>query len=275
MLVLHNTRTRKKEEFKPLEGDIVRMYTCGPTVYHYAHLGNMRSFLCVDLLKRVLKYNDYQVKHVMNITDVGHLTNDSDLGEDKMLLAALKEKKSVWDIAKYYTDVFMKDMSMLNILEPDIVCKATDHIPQQIDLIKKLEKKGYTYETSDGIYFNTAKFSGYADFARLPLEEQKVGARVEENKEKKQPWDFALWKFSIPKDTKEGEQLPKRHMEWESPWGVGFPGWHIECSAMSTHYLGQPFDIHTGGIDLIKIHHTNEIAQSEAAEEKPMANMWL
>ncbi len=275
MLALYNTRTRQKEEFKPLQEDHVRLYACGPTVYSYAHIGNLRTYLFVDLLRRVLEYNGYSVKHVMNITDVGHLTSDADLGEDKMLLAALREKKSVWDVAQYYTETFMKDIALLNIIAPTILCKATDHIAQQIELITILEKKGYTYEISDGIYFDTSKFSHYADFARLPLEEQKSTARVEENKEKKQPWDFALWKFSVQKNTRESKNLPKRHMEWESPWGVGFPGWHIECSAMSTHYLGQPFDIHTGGVDHIKVHHTNEVAQSEAAHGKPMANTWM
>lgn len=265
---LYNTSTRKKEIFRPLKGNTVGLYSCGPTVYNYAHIGNLRTYIFVDTLKRSLEYLGYRVKHVMNITDVGHLTSDADIGEDKLLLAALKEKKSVWDIAAYYTKVFQETIALLNIIPPSIWCKATDHIKEQIALIQALEKKDYTYRTGDGIYFDTARFKNYPKLARLKLADQKAGARVKENKEKHNPWDFALWKFSP-----QGEV--KREMEWQSPWGIGFPGWHIECSAMSTKYLGQPFDIHTGGIDHIPIHHTNEIAQSEAAAGKKMANVWM
>jgi len=268
---LYNTCTRTKESLETIEPQKVGMYSCGPTVYHYAHVGNMRTYLFSDLLKRTLRYLGYEVRHIMNITDVGHLTNDDDLGQDKMLLAALRDEKSVWEIAEYFTKVFKEHMSVLNIVEPEIWCKATDYISEQISLIKKLEEKGYTYITSDGVYFDTAKFPHYADFAKLVLDEQKAGARVEVHEEKRQPWDFALWKFSPAVDSGE----PQRQMEWESPWGIGFPGWHIECSAMSVKFLGQPFDIHTGGIDHVPIHHTNEIAQSEAAYDKPLANYWL
>ncbi|MBI2483687.1 cysteine--tRNA ligase [Candidatus Uhrbacteria bacterium] len=267
---LFNTLTRKKEVFRPLKGKAVGLYSCGPTVYNYAHIGNLRTYLFVDTLKRSLMYFGYRVKHVMNITDVGHLTSDADIGEDKLLLAALKEKKSVWDIAAYYTKVFQETITELNIIPPSVWSKATDHIEEQIQLIEILEKKGYTYRISDGIYFNTSHFKDYPKLARLNLSDQKAGARVKENKEKRNPWDFALWKFSPSSD--KGE---KREMEWKSPWGIGFPGWHIECSAMSTKYLGQPFDIHTGGIDHIPIHHTNEIAQSEAAAGKRMARYWM
>jgi cysteinyl-tRNA synthetase len=267
-LKLYNTLSRKKEEFKPLKKGKVGLYTCGPTVYNFAHLGNLRAYLFDDLLKRVLLYDGYEVKHVTNITDVGHLTGDRDMGEDKLETGARREGKSAWEIAEFYTDAFKKDIAALNILPPDIYCKATDHIKEQIDLIKVLEKKDYTYRTSDGIYFDTSKVKDYNKLSHLKLEELKEGARVEKNPEKKNPTDFALWKFSHA-----GE---KRQMEWDSPWGVGFPGWHIECSAMAIKYLGKQFDIHCGGIDHINIHHTNEIAQSEAATgKKPWVNYWL
>lgn len=270
MIKLYNTPLRKKQEFKALKNKTVGYYSCGPTVYNYAHIGNLRTYIFADILKRVLKYNGYRVKHIMNITDVGHLTNDSDFGEDKMLLAALRENRSVWDVARYYTEVFQKNLKDLNIIEPSKWTKATDHIKEQINLIKTLEKRGFTYKTSDGIYFDTAKFKNYSKFAHLQLENQKAGARVEVGEEKRQPWDFALWKFSL-----ENKKDSKRLMEWNSPWGVGFPGWHIECSAMAIKYLGQPFDIHSGGIDHVSIHHTNEVAQSEAAYDRPLANYWL
>lgn len=266
-LYLYNTLTRRKEKFEPLNPPYVGMYTCGPTVYNYAHIGNLRTYIFEDILKRVLIYNGYIVKHVMNITDVGHLTSDADEGEDKIEREAKKERRSAWEIAEFYTEAFKRDLKKLNIIEPDIWCKATDHIQDFIDLILILERKGYTYRTSDGIYFDTSKVPDYGKLAGQDLENLLPGARVEYNPEKKNPTDFALWKFS-PKDV-------KRQMEWDSPWGVGFPGWHIECSAMSTKYLGQPFDIHCGGIDHIPIHHTNEIAQSEAAYDKPMAKYWL
>jgi len=265
-LFFYNTLTRKKEEFKPI-GKIVGLYTCGPTVYNYAHLGNLRTYIFEDILKRTLFYNDYQVKHVMNITDVGHLTNDRDMGEDKVEMEAKKESKTAWEIANFYTKAFKNDLKKLNILEPNTWCKATDNIKEQINLIKILEKKGYTYKTSDGIYFNTAKFKDYNKLNHQTLNQLKEGARIEKNPEKKNPTDFALWKFS-PKEK-------KRQMEWDSPWGIGFPGWHIECSAMSLKYLKNNLDIHCGGIDLINIHHTNEIAQSEAATGKKFFNFWV
>ncbi len=266
-LRLYNTRIRKKEIFIPIKDAKVGMYSCGPTVYWYQHIGNLRTYIFSDILKRVLEYNDYKVKHVINITDVGHLTSDADSGEDKMEKSARKEKKSAKEIANYYFSIFEKDLRKLNVIEPDIWCKATGHIQEQIDLIKILEKKGYTYSTSDGIYFDTSKFKDYGKFANLNIKGLQAGKRVNLG-EKKNKTDFALWKFSKPED--------KRMQEWKSPWGVGFPGWHIECSAMSSKYLGEQFDIHTGGIDHVPIHHTNEIAQSECAfEKKPWVNFWM
>jgi cysteinyl-tRNA synthetase len=271
-LKLYNTLGRRKEELKPLRDNEVGLYTCGPTVYDYAHIGNLRTYIFEDILRRVLEYNNYKVKHVMNITDVGHLTGDNlgdaDIGEDRMEISAQRTGKSAWDLAKLYTEAFFRDTERLNILRPHVICKATDHIPEQIALIRKLEEKGYTYKTSDGIYFDVSKFPTYGELVGQSLKEKKAGARVEVNPEKRNPADFALWKFS-PKGAK------RRQMEWESPWGIGFPGWHIECSAMSTKYLGQPFDIHCGGVDHIYTHHPNEIAQSEAAEGVKMANFWL
>ena len=244
------------------------MYACGPTVYNYPHIGNLRTFIFEDVLKRVLEYNNYKVNHVMNITDVGHLTNDRDMGEDKIEKEAKKEGKTAWQIADFYTKAFKKDIENLNIEYPATFCKATDNIKEQIELIEILEKKGFSYKTTDGIYFDTSKSGDYAKLSGQNLEELKEGARVEINEEKKNPTDFALWKFS-PKNS-------KREMEWPSPWGVGFPGWHIECSAMSMKYLGDHFDIHCGGIDSVNIHHTNEIAQSEAVTgKKPWVNFWL
>jgi len=276
-LFLYNTLSRKKEEFKPIKKGQVGLYTCGPTVYNFAHIGNLRSYLFEDILKRVLFYNGYKVKHVMNITDVGHLTGDRDMGEDKLEIGAKREGKTAWEIAEFYAEAFKNDIKLLNILEPDVWCKATSHIKEQIDLIKVLEKKGYTYKISDGIYYDTAKFKNYTKLSRQNLEFLKEGARVEKNDEKKNATDFALWKFSIPLTPfVKGRKITKRQMEWNSPWGVGFPGWHIECSAMSLKYLGDHFDIHCGGVDHIGVHHTNEIAQSEAATGKsPWVNYWL
>jgi len=266
-LKLFNTLGRKKQAFKPIKGKQVGMYTCGPTVYWYAHIGNLRSYIFADILKRVLIYDGYKVKQVMNITDVGHLTSDADTGEEKMALAAKREHKSAWEIAKFYEKKFFEDAEKLNIIKPNIVSRATEHIKEQIALIKTLEKKGYTYVIDDGVYFDTSKLKNYGELAKLDIKGLKAGARVEIAEGKKNPTDFALWKFS-PEDT-------KREMEWDSPWGKGFPGWHIECSAMSTKYLGAHFDIHTGGIDHIPVHHTNEIAQSEAATGKKFVNYWL
>ena len=266
-LTLFNTLSRSKEVFVPIEPGIVKMYCCGPTVYNYAHIGNLRSYFFEDILKRILLYNNYNVKHVMNITDVGHLVSDEDEGEDKMEKGSAREGKTVWEIAEYYTEAFKNDIAQLNILPPTIYCKATDYIKEQIDLISCLEAKGYTYTTSDGVYFDTLKLSDYGKLARLDIEGLEEGRRIEFSDEKKHKTDFALWKFS-PKDQ-------KRQMEWESPWGVGFPGWHIECSAMSTKFLGKTFDIHCGGVDHIPIHHTNEIAQSEACNGVKFVNYWL
>jgi cysteinyl-tRNA synthetase len=266
-LTLYNTLTRSKEIFKPLCPPQVGLYTCGPTVYNYAHIGNLRTYLFEDILKRVLLYNGLIVKHVMNITDVGHLTGDRDMGEDKLEKGAQREGKSAWEIAEYYAQAFKRDLSLLNVLDPDIWCKATETIGEQIGLIRQLEKKGYTYRTSDGIYFDTAKFDNYTKLSHQNLEALQEGARVEKNLEKRNATDFALWKFSAS-----GVQ---RQMEWPSPWGMGFPGWHIECSAMSMMYLKDMLDIHCGGTDHIDVHHTNEIAQSEAATGKPFFAHWM
>ncbi len=263
-LVLYNSLTRSKDEFKAIKSGEVGLYTCGPTVYNYAHIGNLRTYIFEDILKRVLLYNGLRVKHIMNITDVGHLTGDRDMGEDKMEKGALREGKTAWDIAEYYTRAFKADIKQLNILEPDIWVKATDTIDDQIALVKTLEDKGYTYRTSDGIYYDTAKFKNYTKLSHQNLDALQEGARVEKNPEKRNATDFALWKFS-PSGT-------RRQMEWDSPWGVGFPGWHIECSAMSAKFLGNQLDIHCGGTDHIDVHHTNEIAQSEAATGKPFFN---
>jgi len=270
-LKLFNTLTRRKEVFKPLEDKIVRIYTCGPTVYWYPHIGNMRAFVFEDILKRVLILNGFKVFHVMNITDVGHLISDADSGEDKIEMAAKEEKKTAWEIAEFYTKAFFKDIETLNIIKADVYPRATQHINEMIELIKKLEKKGYTYVIDDGVYFDTSKFKDYGKLTGMSFEELnkylKAGARVEFNPQKRNITDFALWKFS-PKGV-------KRQMEWDSPWGKGFPGWHLECSAMSMKYLGETFDIHCGGVDHIPIHHTNEIAQSEAATGKKFVNYWL
>jgi len=266
ILKLYNTLTRKKEVFKPIKKGQVGIYTCGPTVYWYQHIGNLRTYIFSDILKRVLLYDGYKVKHVMNVTDVGHLTSDADTGEDKIEAAAKKEHKTAQQIANYYLKIFRQDFKKLNIIEPNIWCKATQHIKEQIELIKKLEKKGYTYKTSDGIYFDTSKFKDYGKLGKLKKSKIRAGVRIS-LKEKKHPTDFALWKFSKPED--------KRQQEWKSPWGIGFPGWHLECSAMSMKYLGEHFDIHTGGTDHIAIHHPNEIAQSQGATGKKFVNYWL
>jgi len=267
-LTLYNTLTRRREKFVPLTKGKAGLYTCGPTVYNYAHIGNLRSYIFEDLLKRVLIWNGYNVKHVMNITDVGHLTSDADVGEDKMLLAALREKKSVWKIAEYYTKSFKKDMKKLNILPPDIWSKATDHIPEQIELIQTLEKKGFTYIAGGNVYFNTSKLNDYGKLAQLKLDAE-MQARIKDDKNKKNPHDFVLW-FTKSK-------FEAQEMKWHSPWGKeGYPGWHLECSAMAMKYLGKQFDIHCGGIDHVPVHHTNEIAQSEAATgKKPWVKYWL
>jgi len=267
MLELYNTLSRKKEIFKPLKNKRVGLYTCGPTVYLYAHIGNLRTYIFEDILKRFLEYNGYKVKHVMNITDVGHLTSDADTGEDKIELRAKRERKTAWEIAEFYTRAFKKDLKLLNVKEPDIWVKATDTIEDQINLIQVLEKKGFTYKISDGIYFDSSKLKTYGRLWGKKTRKIKPGARIEMVAGKKNPTDFALWKFA-PSGV-------KRQMEWDSPWDHGFPGWHTECVVMSVKNLGIPFDIHCGGIDLIFIHHTNEIAQAEAAFGKLMATYWL
>ncbi len=265
MLKLYNTLTREKEEFHPIKQNVVTMYSCGPTVYNYAHIGNLRTYVFMDMLRRSLRYCGYKIKGVMNITDVGHLLSDADDGEDKMEKAAKEQKKTPREIADYYTEIFFKDLTRLNIGKPEIIAKATEHIPDMISYVQDLVKKGYGYETSDGIYFDIAKFDGYGKLSRLNLDEQIAGARVEVNTEKRHPADFALWK-----------KAEKNHiMQWESPWGMGYPGWHIECSAMSRKYLGVTFDIHTGGVDHIPVHHENEIAQSEAREGAKTVNTWM
>ncbi len=266
MLKIYNTLTRKKETFKPIKDNSVGMYSCGPTVYWYQHIGNLRSYIFADILKRVLEYDGYKVKHVINITDVGHLTSDADEGEDKIEEEAKKEGKAAKEITSYYFSVFLEDFKKLNIIEPAIWTKATDNIKEQIELIERLEKKGYTYRTNDGIYFDTSKFKNYSKLGRLNIKYLQAGKRVSMG-EKRNKTDFALWKFS--------EKPGLRQQEWQSPWGIGFPGWHIECSAMSMKYLGEHFDIHTGGEDHIQVHHTNEIAQSEAATGKKFVNYWV
>jgi cysteinyl-tRNA synthetase len=264
---LYNTLLRAKEIFKPIRPGEVGLYTCGPTVYNYAHIGNLRTYLFEDILKRTLGYNGYKVKHVMNITDVGHLTGDRDMGEDKLEKGARREGKTAWEIAADYTRAFQEDIERLNILPPSVWCKATDTIPEQIALIQTLEEKGFTYHTRDGVYFDTARFPEYTRLSHQNLDALQEGARVEKNPEKRNATDFALWKFS--------PQGAQRQMEWDSPWGIGFPGWHIECSAMSMKYLGDQLDIHCGGTDHIDVHHTNEIAQSEAATGKPFFKVWM
>lgn len=264
---VYNMLTRRLDKFVPQDEKNVTLYTCGPTVYSEPHIGNWVAYIRWDILVRTLRENDYTVTRVMNITDVGHLTSDADEGEDKMEKGAKREGITAWEVAERYTNRFLEGMTALNLLPPEYLTKATEHIPEQIALVQVLEEKGYTYKTSDGIYYDTSKFPTYADFARLDLKALQEGARVEVNAEKKNPTDFALWKFSP-----EGVQ---RDMEWDSPWGKGFPGWHLECSAMAMKYLGETLDIHTGGIDHIPVHHTNEIAQSEGATGKRFANYWL
>ncbi|MCH5160449.1 MAG: cysteine--tRNA ligase [Clostridiales bacterium] len=262
---LYNTLTRKKELLSPIDGNNVATYSCGPTVYNYAHIGNLRTYVFMDELRRTLKFFGYNTKSVMNITDVGHLTSDGDDGDDKMQTAAKKQNKSPEEIAEMYSAAFFKDLERLHIRLPEIIAKATDNIPEMIDFVKTLCDKGYGYETDDGIYFDISKFDGYGKLSRCNLEDALAGARVAVNEQKRHPADFALWK-----------KAEKNHiMQWPSPWGMGFPGWHIECSAMGKKYLGDRFDIHTGGVDHIPIHHENEIAQSEALEGHQVVNMWM
>ncbi|MDB5169345.1 MAG: cysS [Candidatus Saccharibacteria bacterium] len=264
---LYNTLTKQIDDFQPLEAGKAKVYTCGPTVYDYAHIGHWFNYVRMDTLIRTLKSASLETNWVMNITDVGHLVSDADEGEDKLEKGAKREGKTAWEVAEFYTKDFLECMQLLSMLTPDHIVKATDHIEEQIGLIKRLEEKGFTYVIDDGVYYDTSKFEGYAAFARLDLDNQEAGARVGFNEQKLNTSDFALWKFS-PTDH-------QRDMEWESPWGKGFPGWHIECSAMAMKYLGDELDIHTGGIDHIAVHHTNEIAQSEAATGKRFAQIWL
>ena len=266
-LKLYNTLSREVETFKTLEKGVVRMYSCGPTVYSYPHIGNMRAYVFSDLVKRVLLTEGYNVINAINITDVGHLTSDADDGEDKLEKEAKKQNKTAYEIADYFTDIFMRYLKDLNIVEATVYPKATDHIEEQINMVLGLEDKGFTYVTSDGVYFDTSKFPTYADFAKIDIDGLSEGSRVEVNKEKRNKTDFALWKFSTKEENRE--------MEWESPWGLGFPGWHMECSAMILKHLGEQIDIHTGGIDHIPIHHTNEIAQTESFTGKKFSNFWM
>ncbi len=264
---LYNTLTGKKDLFEPLEPGKVALYTCGPTVYNYAHIGNLRTYVFEDILKRTLVHFGFDVKHVMNVTDVGHLVSDADEGEDKMAVGARREGKSITEIAEFYWQAFRNDLKRLNIIEPDIWCKATDHIAEQIDLVRKLEANGFAYVIDDGVYFDTSKFPDYGKLARLDIEGLQAGARVEMVPGKRSPTDFGLWKFP--------RKDQQRLMEWDSPWGVGFPGWHIECSAMAMKYLGERLDIHCGGIDHVAVHHTNEIAQAECSMGHKWVNWWM
>ena len=263
---LYNTMDRKVEEFVPIEEGKVGMYCCGPTVYNYAHIGNLRTYIFEDILHRTLEEAGYRVKHVMNITDVGHLTGDGDDGEDKLGKRSRETGKSVWDIAAFYTDAFFADEKALNIKRPNVVCKATDHIQDMIALIKRLEEKGHTYTAGGNVYFSIDTIDDYGKLAGQKQEDKLSGARIAVDGNKRNPQDFVLW-FT---NSKFGEQA----MMWDSPWGRGYPGWHIECSAMSMKYLGETFDIHCGGIDAIPVHHTNEIAQSEAATGHKWVNYW-
>jgi cysteinyl-tRNA synthetase len=264
---LYNTLTKEIEEIRTIKENEVSMYHCGPTVYDYLHIGNMRAYVFADILRRTFEYSGYKVNQVINITDVGHLVSDADEGEDKMEKAAAKNNKTAKEIAEFFTNIFHEDLKKLNInTEETIFPKATDNIPEQIELIQKLEADGHVYKTQDGVYFDVSTYADYGKLGNIDLKGLEAGARVEFNTEKHTPYDFALWKFSHDE---------KRQQEWESPWGVGFPGWHIECSAMSKKYLGDNFDIHTGGIDHIPVHHNNEIAQSECANHVPLANIWM
>lgn len=262
---LYNTLTHSKEKFVPIDKNEIKIYSCGPTVYGYAHIGNFRTYVFMDNLRRMFKYNGYNLKHVMNITDVGHLTSDADTGEDKMEKAAKKEGKNPYEIADFYTKAFMQDIEKLNIDLPDIISKATDNIPEMLEMVKKIVSNGYAYETSNGIYFDVSKLDKYPVLSNNKVEGQEAGARIQVDEEKKNPYDFAIW-----------IKAPENHlMKWDSPWGKSYPGWHLECSAIGRKFLGEHFDIHTGGIDHVPIHHENEIAQSKGATGKVPANYWM
>ena len=265
-MYLFDTYTRSTRKFEPLSPPTVGLYACGPTVYDYAHIGNLRTYIFEDILRRVLEFHGHSVLHVMNITDVGHLVSDADTGEDKMEIGSRRAGKSAWQIAEEYTQAFREDAQKLNILEPSIWCRATEHIQEQVEFIHCIEARGFTYRTTDGIYFDTSRIENYGYLARIQANGLQAGARIDMG-EKRHATDFALWKFSPP-----GK---RRQMEWESPWGIGFPGWHIECSAMAKKYLGEFFDIHCGGEDHIMVHHTNEIAQTEACYGSRLANFWM
>lgn len=264
-LKIYNTLSRSKEVFVPVRPGRVGIYTCGPTVYNYAHIGNLRTYIFMDILRRVFAFNGYKVKSVMNITDVGHLLSDADDGDDKMSMAAAEQKKTPEEIAEFYSAAFFRDIARLNVRRPDVTPKATEHIGDMIKIVQALLDKGYAYETDDGIYFDISKFPDYGKLSGVNLEEQLAGARVDINTGKRHPADFALWK----------KAAPNHIMKWPSPWGMGYPGWHIECTAMSNKYLGDVFDIHTGGIDHVPIHHENEIAQAEAWLGKKAVNYWM
>ena len=264
-LKVYNTLTRKKEEFIPNDRNEIRMYSCGPTVYYFAHIGNLRAYLFMDNLRRVLKYNGYNLKHVMNITDVGHLVSDADEGEDKMMKASRRENKDPFEIANFYTEAFLRDIDKLNVDRPEIIAKATEHIKEMEEYVKKIIENGYTYQTDDTVYFDTGKLDKYGVLSNRNVEDQKAGARVEFDTNKKNISDFALW-----------IKASENHlMKWNSFFGMSYPGWHLECSAMGHKYLGENFDIHTGGVDHISIHHENEIAQSKGFSGKVPANYWM
>jgi cysteinyl-tRNA synthetase len=265
-MTFYNTMTRRKEAFVPLDPSRVRMYCCGLTVYNYAHIGNLRTYIFEDVLRRAIRFNGYNLLHVQNVTDVGHMTTDEDAGDDKMEVAARRENKSPWEIARFYENAAVEDFKRLNIEIPEIMPRATEHVVEMIALIQRLEANGYTYVTSEGVYFDTSRFPDYGRLARLNLAEQQTAREeVVADETKKNPADFVLWFLN----------KPTHIMQWESPWGPGYPGWHIECSAMSMKYLGQTFDIHCGGVDHIPVHHTNEIAQSECATHHPFVRYWM
>jgi cysteinyl-tRNA synthetase len=266
-LKIYNTLNRKEEEFKEIQNGKVKMYACGPTVYNFAHIGNLRTYIFEDVLKKVLEYDGYEVTHMINITDVGHLQSDEDNGEDKMAIGAKRENKDILELARFYEDGFMSDLEKLNIKKPNIIARATEHIEDMINLIKKLEEKGYTYIANGNVYFSIDKFENYHKLANLNMDELKAGSRIKVDEFKKNPFDFVLWFVNSKYDN--------HILQWESPWGTGFPGWHIECSAMATKYLGEYIDIHCGGVDHIPVHHTNELAQSESALGHKWVNYWV